>query len=563
LQKPEITTIIRWVLRVVLVFFLTWLIRRRPDDDEEGEDADSAAHESRNIPASRRPMNSRLGARQQQQLNQSHQRHMHSSRRDPFAVNHSMSTMRQRKSVDGAHVDINSVIDKVSKPKDMWEVKKSSNGVDQIIKRPLATIEKDGPDRPLNGSLDTLSGGMVPSLRGGVGGSPPSPNDCGGGSLPPLNGSSFPKPSAAAKAAAKEAREKEAKGALRGHERPVTFITWNRDCNLLFTCGKDKIVCVWSFPDGEQLGVYHGHSGAVWACSITCDSKWLVTSGADRLVIVWEAKTSSELARVELPGVVRFVEWASAVGEGERTCERFVTCHNRFGAHPPALTVWRFDGACDGTRVEELLSIRTLPTPASQVRWGRGDYLLASAHDNGELIFWRADTGVEVRRLPAHAAAISKFDFSNDREVVATASVDKHVKVWDLGKGSEWKLLYEVKTDRPLNAVALGPLSRAAFVATPEKRPAGCAVIAAGGQDARDVAKTASDSEQFGTLMFKMGSAEDFPGELRRDGVTRGHFGPVHTLAFARDGSAIASGSEDGCVRLHTFQVAVTPPSSN
>ena len=34
----------------------------------------------------------------------------------------------------------------------------------------------------------------------------------------------------------------------------------------------------------------------------------------------------------------------------------------------------------------------------------------------------------------------------------------------------------------------------------------------------------------------------------------KGHFGPVHSLAFTPDGKAFASGSEDGFVRLHFFQ---------
>jgi len=78
-------------------------------------------------------------------------------------------------------------------------------------------------------------------------------------------------------------------------------------------------------------------------------------------------------------------------------------------------------------------------------------------------------------------------------------------------------------------------------------------VIAAGGQDARDVTTTSSSTDQFGTLLFKLGTAAELPCDLEADGVTKGHFGPVHTLAFSSDGSAIASGSEDGCVRLHLF----------
>lgn len=460
LQKPEATTVIRWLLRVVLIIFLAWLVRRRPEQEEEEEVEQSPVRRNSNA----KPRTT--AARRVQQ-----------PRRDPYPPT---NNIRQRRT-PGEAMDFDSIIEKMSKPKEMWEVRKTGE-TPQIVKREA-----------------------VQALKGNT---------------------------------------------LHGHERPVTFITWNRDCNLLFTCGKDKIVNVWSFPDGELLGSYGGHSGAVWACSVTADSRWLVTSGADRLVIAWEARTSRELARVELPGVVRFVEWAGAGSGANGSTERFVTCHNRFGAHPPALTVWRFDG----TAIEELLRIANLPTAATQVRWGRGDYFVVSAHENGELVFWRSDTGAEVKRLKAHDASISKFDFNSDRELVATASTDKSLRVWDLGKGSEWKLLYKADTDRPLNAVALGPLSRATATGAPAQRPAHCSVIAAGGQDVRDVAATSSATDQFGTLLFRLGTTEALPIQLEADGVTKGHFGPVHTLAFARDGSAIASGSEDGCVRLHVFE---------
>eukprot|EP00439_Symbiodinium_sp_Y106_P012978 s451_g1.t3 len=282
------------------------------------------------------------------------------------------------------------------------------------------------------------------------------------------------------------------------------------------------------------------------------DVQWLVTCGADRLVIVWEAHTSRELARVELPGVVRCVEWAGAAPgvNASDVSERFVTAHNRFGAHPPALTVWRFDGKS----IQELRVISKLPSAALQVRWGRANYFIASAHDSGELIFWRADTGAEVKRLKAHDAGISKFDFNDDRELVATVSHDMSVCIWDIGKGTEWRMLYKAQTDRPLNAVALGPLSQKQALGAPAERPGCICVVAAGGQDVRDVARSSSATEQFGTLLFRLGAAEKLPSDLKADGVTnKGHFGPVHTLAFAGDGSAIASGSEDGFVRVHIF----------
>ncbi|CAJ1344799.1 unnamed protein product [Effrenium voratum] len=153
----------------------------------------------------------------------------------------------------------------------------------------------------------------------------------------------------------------------------------------------------------------------------------------------------------------------------------------------------------------------------------------------------------------AHDAGISRFDFNDDRELVATVSHDMSVCIWDIGKGVEWKMLFKAQTDRPLNAVALGPLSRAAAIREADWPTAVC-VIAAGGQDVRDVARSSSATEQFGTLLFRL----DKTSQLKAEGVTnKGHFGPVHSLAFAGDGSAIASGSEDGFVRIHVFEKVV------
>jgi translation initiation factor 3 subunit I len=514
-KAPEVATVVRWILRAVLVCFLAWLVKGRSQQEEEEEQPEEEADASyrRNGNGGVKPRGQRGGG------NNINSRYARQTGRDPYA----QQAVRQRRPMTSESTDFDAVISKMSKPKDMWEVRKTDTGeAPQIHKR-------------------HSSGDVGESVT-----KVPSSKEIG-------------RPEISQPSQRKENKQEDAnsllkKTMLHGHTRPVTFITWNRDCNLLFTSAKDKQVCVWSFPDGECLGSYVGHQGAVWACSVTSDSSWLVTSGADRLVIVWEARTSRELARMELPGVARFVEWASAGTQDDTSrTERFVTAHNKFGSHPPALTVWQFDG----TNIEEQMRVSTLPTPATQVRWGKDDLVLASSHENGELIFWQAADGAEVRRIKAHDALLSKFDFSADRELVATVSTDMKVKVWDLGQGSEGTLLYHIETDRPLNTVALGPLTRAVAVGAPSGRPGVCTVIAAGGQDIRDVALSKGTSDEFDSKMFRLGMDDAFPSELQADGAAKGHFGPVHTLAFTVDGSAMASGSEDGCIRLHLFDPSI------
>mmetsp|Transcript_37504 Transcript_37504/g.86528 ORF Transcript_37504/g.86528 Transcript_37504/m.86528 type:complete len:533 (-) Transcript_37504:111-1709(-) len=527
LEPPELTTVLRWILRTILVSFLIWLVRRRQDgDEEEEEDGEQAENESDAALTNRRVAQTKAGraARPVQGMG----RQVAGRRTDPYP---SQSTMRQRR--PGATEDVNDLIDRVSKPKEMWEARKSGEPLQ--IKRqtaaPASQKQEPTADNPVAALLSTTAGTASSST--------------GMRLLPPSNG-------AAKEERVARARE-EQKNMLHGHSRPVTCITWNKEGNLLFTCGKDKCVCVWSYPDGECLGKYTGHSGAVWSCSITSDSRWLLSGGADNQVIVWEARTSRELARKELPGVVRYVEWAAGASDAAPDTERFVTSNNKFGRQPPQLMVWRFNStAGEG---EESLTVESritgLPTAAAQVRWGLGNETLASAHENGELVFWKVEDGTELRRFKAHDGVLSKFDFSSDHEVVVTVSLDKSIKMWDIAEGAQ-ELLYQAEMDRPLNGVALGPLTKRQIVAPPAGRPKTCCIIAAGGQDVRDVAGSSVDG-QFETLLLVLGKTEEFPVALEVTGSVKGHFGPVHTLAFSADGKAIASGSEDGFVRLHTF----------
>ncbi|XP_054790793.1 uncharacterized protein LOC129296227 isoform X2 [Prosopis cineraria] len=64
---------------------------------------------------------------------------------------------------------------------------------------------------------------------------------------------------------------------MKGHERPLTFLKYNRDGDMLFSCAKDHNPTVWFADNGERLGTYRGHNGAVWCCDISRDSLRLIT----------------------------------------------------------------------------------------------------------------------------------------------------------------------------------------------------------------------------------------------------------------------------------------------
>ena len=52
---------------------------------------------------------------------------------------------------------------------------------------------------------------------------------------------------------------------LKGHDRPITHIKFNREGDLLFSSSKSKTkgLAVWDVETGELKGHYFGHDGAV------------------------------------------------------------------------------------------------------------------------------------------------------------------------------------------------------------------------------------------------------------------------------------------------------------
>merc|ERR1719384_1136637 len=118
-----------------------------------------------------------------------------------------------------------------------------------------------------------------------------------------------------------------------------------------------------------------------------------------------------------------------------------------------------------------------------------------------------------------------------------SCSKDHTAKLWTMDE--EYECVHTYRTDRPLNDAAISPLYNN------EKNPKHH-ILMGGGQDAKEVTTTASSSRQFETLLWHMVYEEEI-------GTIKGHFGPMNTLAWMRDGKGYVTGGEDGYVRSHMW----------
>lgn len=90
---------------------------------------------------------------------------------------------------------------------------------------------------------------------------------------------------------------------MKGHERPLTFLKYSREGDLLFSCAKDSTPTVWFADNGERLGTYKGHNGAVWCCDISRELSRFLTS-VDRPIVLVIGKKC-----VSLCVLIRFEEF--------------------------------------------------------------------------------------------------------------------------------------------------------------------------------------------------------------------------------------------------------------
>ena len=208
---------------------------------------------------------------------------------------------------------------------------------------------------------------------------------------------------------------------MNGHTQWVTWMCWepqhrNGECRYFVSASKDSTVRVWDSILFSCTRVLAGHTAGV-----TC-VKWggeglIYSSSQDRSVKVWRAEDGT-LCRT----LTGHAHWVNTLA---LNTDYLI----RLGSYDP--------GAPRG-------DLTTLPAAELQKRAldnytrGRGSRgeALVSGSDDFTLFLWSpVDSKKSIARMTGHQQLINDVKFSPNMRLIASASFDKSVKLWDGSTG--------------------------------------------------------------------------------------------------------------------------------
>lgn len=210
---------------------------------------------------------------------------------------------------------------------------------------------------------------------------------------------------------------------LQGFGGRVRSVAFGKDGTRLASGSDDGSVRLWELQQGREIRSYPDSFHWKWIRSVAFSSDGNALGGAadDGQVWVWEVNTGKTLAHKKFPEYeVHSIVFCPksdllAVGGGRNGLIHLVSAVGD-----------SIEGLSFHAHNKEILSLEFSPNTK----------LLASASADKDVVIWDVSDGHEIFRLSGHLDAVSSISFSPDGRVLASCSYDNTIRLWDVDEGS-------------------------------------------------------------------------------------------------------------------------------
>lgn len=285
---------------------------------------------------------------------------------------------------------------------------------------------------------------------------------------------------------------------MSGHKQWITGITWepfhlNTTCRRFASSSKDGDVRIWDAITGRCERTISGHTMSVTAV-IWGGSGLIYTSSQDRSVKVWRSSDG-----VLCKSLLGHAHWVNTLA-----------LSTEYILRTGAVNFHSYDHNSKSLEEKQQEAVSKYKMMCDE----DGGERLVSGSDDFTLFLWKPETDKKpIARMTGHQQLINHVQFSPDGRLIASASFDKSVKIWD---GRTGKYL----------TVLRGHVQAVYMVAW--------------SADSRLLVSGSADST------LKLWNLKD--RKLQED--LPGHADQVFAVDWAPDGSRVASGGKDKILRL-------------
>ncbi|KAG9070331.1 hypothetical protein KI688_009668 [Linnemannia hyalina] len=293
---------------------------------------------------------------------------------------------------------------------------------------------------------------------------------------------------------------------MEGHTDPIRSLAYSPCGNHIASVSDDKTVRLWDSGTGVCIFVLEGHTEWVASARFSPDGRQLISGSGDGTIRFWDSETGE-------PGVVL----RPSLGE----------------IHSLAISPdgrWIASGHGDGNvRLWDMVS--GSPDPVLQghtntvmgITFSPDGQLVATSSDDCRAMLWDASTGDIISTFDGHLTYITGVAFSPDGLTIASGSGDGTVRLWEASSSPSSIAIQDQIGDSCLVTYSSNGLSVLSIDNVP-------------------------------------GPSRYRPGVIRQGNATTGLLGSVsfefpdpemiNCVAFSADGNQVATGCEDGSVRL-------------
>ena len=293
------------------------------------------------------------------------------------------------------------------------------------------------------------------------------------------------------------------------HPESVNHLSLSPDQKLLATTTIDGKIYIWN-KEGILQQTLTGHTGEILDIQFllhknNSDRYKLISTGVDKTVKIWQVFTRDRNQAEEIYSVAISPKnpdtFAAAIGDANGDSK---------------IKIWRNNH--DGTQK----LIHTLPghqSTISQIKYSPDGKIIASASWDQTIKLWNAQTGELINTLKGYQDGINSIVFSTDSQTLISAGEDKTIKIWNLVGQAKIIKTFTGHTDS-IKTVTVSPNSE---------------LIASAGYDNK----------------IKLWTIK---GDLLQ--TIKAHNLAITSLAFTPDSKFLASGSWDNTVKFWAIKNA-------